>query len=97
MVFTVFKKTGELRDKWNEWDGDEGYYEDCVVDDKKVQYQIAKIIADDYVAKTVNQEVWQGIYDTVNSIIDDMCLLETFAEFFKYDLQEWVQEQYDNQ
>ena len=44
MTFKIFKKTGELRDRNDDWDGDEGYKVEIEVPDEKVHSDFTCIV-----------------------------------------------------
>lgn len=97
MIFSVFHKTGELYDKENEWDGDTGYNVDFEISNKEIENHIKELIVSQYFNKTKDSYNYQKAYDMLTELLDSMDITRELVNLFKYELQDWAQELYDNQ
>lgn len=102
MKFEIFKKTGELRDRQGDWDGDEGDEEEIEISDKEVRKALSEIIFGAYFQASLpyiehsNDTNVARMKKDIVRLISDCALEETLQECFADELQIWAQEEYGN-
>ena len=79
MLLNIFFKTGELRDKYDSWDGDDGYYERINVPYETIDPVLVDFIYEDYFAE---QKIAESEEDKVKAGIKQ--LLDFSMEFYEY-------------
>lgn len=94
MTFTIFHKTGELRDSQGDWDGDMGDEYEIEIKDKEVEKQLSRIVVDNALEMETDENEHKRIVDLMQRVISDNDLLYTLCENYADELNEWVQEEY---
>ena len=96
-TFRYFKKTGELRDRLGEWDGDKGYWFEYEVDEENLQEAIVDLLFDVYFDKettdtfSVSQKV--AIKEALKNLTDDNGNWEELYNDFEDDLKSMFEEE----
>lgn len=91
MIFTIFRKTCELTRVVNgeeEWDGDDGYFEEVEIPDTKVKSTLADLLIDTYAKEPINEVERQMFGKILCEIIDDYNLLNELKKEFDNELKE---------
>lgn len=104
MTFSIFHKTGEMHFDHNgidDYDGDEGYYDDIEITDEQVHNDIAEMVYKAYIRdgllmKKVPSEVREQLIDRVKLLLDDLDIWDKLEEDYRDELQEKYQEEYGN-
>lgn len=102
MTFSIFHKTGEVHFDHNgidDYDGDEGYYDDIEIADEQVHSDIAEMVYKTYIRdgllrKKVSEEVRQQMIDRLKLLFDDIGCWDKLEEDYKDELQEKYQKEY---
>lgn len=85
MTFSIFHKTGEIHFDHNgidDYDGDEGYYEDIEVDDDDVESDIVDFIIDEYFINQLRSIEREIIKTVFHSIFSELELYDSLKETF---------------
>ena len=85
-TFWYFKKTGEIRDKDGEWDGDEGFWFHYDVDDDALKDALLNIIDECYFENELN-------YKNFMKFMRDLDLFDTLIEGFEDELHDYFEEE----
>ena len=84
--FTYFKKTGEIRDKDGEWDGDDGFEFEYEVDDERLLDAICKLIDEQYFEGKLNHKNFKNF-------VRDFDMFDTLIEGFEYELHDYFEQE----
>lgn len=85
MTFTIFHKTGELRDTQGDWDGDDGYDVEIEIAEEKVHRDIAEMIYDDYIEPMAHDEAnyyFDRTLDVIIGMLDDLDCWESATRLY---------------
>lgn len=97
MTFTIFHKTGELRDAHGEWDGDEGYDVEIEIAEEKVRRDIAEMLYEDYIKGIEDNEVKNRLFgvilDRIEGLIGDLDCWDKATELYFDALREKYSEE----
>ena len=100
MIFTYFRKTGELyRDTpfGKEWDGDTGYDFEYEPKEEDLREAVVNILFEAYLDKdpriSFNKEQQQAIKKVLRTIIDGFDQWEGFYEEFYDELKEYFEDE----
>lgn len=85
-TFMYFKKTGELYDKFGEYDGDDGFWFEYEVEDNKLFKALLELINDYYFESKANLK-------NIKSFITDFGMLDDLIEGFEEELKEYFEEE----
>lgn len=96
MKFVVFHKTGELRDKQGDWDGDEGYQENFEISNGEVESHIKHIIVSEYFDFEQDSTNFDKAYQMLTELFDSVDIFDDLVKLFQQELQDWAQQLYDN-
>lgn len=86
MTFRYFKKTGELRDRLGEWDGDEGFEFEYDVDDDDLWDAICNLVDEYYFEDKLN-------YKNFRKFVRDFDMFDTLIEGFKDELHDYFEQE----
>ena len=98
MTFKIFKKTGELRDRQGDWDGDEGYEEEIEISDEQVHNDVFNMICETYYMQFIKFGVitQKTMKHFARSIIEDNDLWDNLTENYRDDLCDKYSKEYGN-
>ena len=100
MELRFFKKTDEFVDANEEWDGDDGVYFDCDIDDDKIINELVNFILTDNFEWVKLDETKEHIKQTLTNMLQYSETLAAFVEIYKEQLIEVFEEealkQYDD-
>lgn len=86
MTFTIFHKTGELRDTQGDWDGDDGYDVEIEIAEEKVHRDIAEMLYEDYIKGIEDNEVKNRLFgvilDRIEGLISDLDCWESATKLY---------------
>lgn len=85
MIFTYFKKTGELRDRLGEWDGDEGFEFEYEVNNNDLLEAVC-VLADEHYFDCKDD------LKKLRNFIFDFDLIDILVESFKDELHDYFEE-----
>ena len=105
MKFTIFHKTSEIHFDHNgidDYDGDEGYYEDIEIADEEVHRDVVEMIYRDYFNETLSPLDKSEFYTTIiertklmiKLFIDDLDKWDKVIEMYHDELQEKYEAEY---
>lgn len=100
MTFTIFHKTGELRDKNGDWDGDDGYDVEIEIAEEKLHRDIVEMIYNNYIEPMAHDDAnyyFDRTLDVIVGLIDDLDCWDKATKFYFDALKEKYQEDYDNE
>ena len=86
MTFRYFKKTGEIRDRLGEWDGDEGFWFDYEVDDKKLLNAVCNLVDEYYFECKMNIKNFK-------KFVRDFDMFDTLIEGFEDELNDYFEQE----
>ncbi len=92
MTFKIFKKTGELRDRQGDWDGDEGCEEEIEISKSDVEKALVGIIVSDASRETLTEREHNIASSIIKRVIVDNGLFEELCENYADELNDWAQE-----
>ena len=97
MTFTIFHKTGELRDTQGDWDGDDGYDVEIEIAEEKVHRDIAEMLYEDYIKGIEDNEVKNRLFgvilDRIEGLIGDLDCWDKAMELYFSKLHEKYSEE----
>ena len=85
-TFRYFKKTGELRDRLGEWDGDEGFEFEYDVDDKELLDAVCDLVDEYYFEDKLNIKNFKNF-------IRDFDMLDELIEGFEDELHDYFEQE----
>lgn len=99
MTFTVFHKTGELRDAQGDWDCDEGYDVEIEIAEEKAHRDIAEMIYNDYIEPMAHNDAnyyFDRTLDVIVGMLDDLDCWDGATELYFEALREKYSEEQDD-
>ena len=85
-TFTYFKKTGEIRDRDGEWDGDEGFEFEYDVDDKELLDAVCNLVDEYYFEGKLNHKNFRNF-------VRDFDMFDMLIEGFEDELHDYFEQE----
>lgn len=95
-TFRYFKKTGEIRDRDCEWDGDEGYWFEYEVEDDELLEAVVDLVYEDYFMKTELADRCDyavAVKSGLKKFIEDNDNLDELVEDYEEELKDYFEEE----
>lgn len=95
-TFRYFKKTGEIRDRDGEWDGDEGYWFEYEVEDDELLEAVVDLVYEDYFSKiniADNCEYVFAVKKGIKKLINDYDNLDEYVEEYDSELKDYFEKE----
>lgn len=95
-TFKYFKKTGEIRGRDGEWDGDEGFGFEYEVEDEKLLEAVVDLVYEDYFMKTELADRCDysiAVKRGLKKFIEDNDNLDELVEDYEDELKDYFEEE----
>ena len=93
-TFEYFKKTGEIRGRDGEWDGDEGFEFEYEVEDEKLLEAVVDLVYEDYFMKTELADRCEYVFAVkkgIKKLINDYDNLDEYVEEYDDELKDYFE------